>query len=104
MKNAMLILFLVAMVVGAMSADAAVTKPNRVAGQIHQIDRINGVTTLNITDGVKAVILTCNAETKVNRDGDKTALKLDDLQVGQQIRAYYTSANVALHVHISKIE
>lgn len=80
----------------ALAEDA---KPVRIAGQLTKIDGM----ALTITDGGKDTVVTCNEATKVNRDGNNTPLKFEDLKVGQHIRAYCTPTDhVALHVHIFK--
>ena len=80
-------------------AGAEDTKPVRIAGQLTKIEGL----ALTITDGGKDTVVTCNEATKINRDGNTTALKFEDLKVGQHVRAYCTPTDhVALHVHIFK--
>jgi hypothetical protein len=56
----------------------------RVAGPLVKVDG----KTLTIGE----TVITCNGATKFLREGDKSAAsaKLEDLQVGQQVRAYYS--------------
>jgi len=91
----------VALLIGAIgfaftaAATAQDTKPVRIAGKITKIEG-KAVT-------IDATVVTCNDATKVSRDGQTAPAKFEDLQVGQEVRAYCTPTDkIVLHIHIAK--
>jgi hypothetical protein len=83
------------------AAFAQNTNAVRVAGQLTKID---GKTLTIATTGAQPAetAITCNDQTKFVRDGEKAAATFADLQVGQPVRAYYTSSGkIALAVMIA---
>ena len=78
----------------AARADTDTRNAVRVAGQVTQIDG----TMLTIAPAAgEATVITCSAATRISRDGEKSLVqaKFEDLQVGQQVRAYYSKADNA---------
>lgn len=73
----------------ALAQDA---KPTRVAGKLTKID--GKALTIANEDGSGDVVITCDDATKYRRDGDPQGAerKFEDLQVGQNVRSYYTKA------------
>lgn len=77
----------------------------RVAGELKKIDGKALTISTTVDKAAKDVVIVCGGETKFSREGDKTGaqVKFEDLQVRQQVRAFYTKADsVALTVVIAK--
>ena len=98
MRQFGVVLLAVAMVFGLTAVVVAEdAKPVRVAGQISKIEGKAVTITATVDNATKDTVITCNDATKYRRDGAPGSApsnaKFEDLQVGQQVRAYYTAAD-----------
>ena len=68
---------------------AAADEDKTTARVVGQLTKIEGKTLTIVPVEGQATVIFCTDATKISRENDKVQLKFEDLQVGQQVRAYY---------------
>jgi len=104
LKRMTMVALLVGLVGFAYATSAiAADKPVRLVGKLAKIAGKTLTIASTADDGSENTVVTCNEETRIGRDGEKSAVKFKDLKVGQTVRTYYTTSDkIAKAVIIAK--